>query len=319
MYVEFWAPTGSALERHRAVGVTRASYNFSSLRYLMRWSKALTAGQVRGAPLLPFYNLSFTVVYSCNDQEENVSLLCDESQIHKHFALVEGATLRRLTVLIPSRATVWLDARLLKILSSAPEPLLPLGISCLSISNTGDYCTLYEKNCSPVNSLDRRMKGIINYLTVDFVMKLSPQNLVFRSNVFDGYRTYLSTRLKMLAQQYLQTMGRLLGQSGPTNQLLVSSQLRTITINRLTRFLEEYELTEKIRCSPDECSSSETSVLKVSMSIFVDQCDRATVTCPLTPLVFPLILALDNLFDASLTVLLNSHLSPDHPLLGLID
>ena len=276
--------------------------NVSSLRHVKRWTQKIIAGIHRGIPLFPFYEVSFEIAYSCNPIEQYIDPLLDiEVQQRPIYAVVEGYTLRQLEYMTPSKANVWMEARLLKIFCSLSASLCPLGLHrCLS--SRGD-CSEINDNCrSPEWSRDRHMKGISNYLTVDFVINLQPQDAVVRSLVFDGYNASLSTSMKLLVTSHLQTIGVLLGYSQSSHMKSKASwvlQLRQLACHRLVRFLEENQLTEKILSHSSACSGTQATVLDISMGTFYDRLDRSSITCSLTPIMFPLIKALDYFFDAS--------------------
>jgi len=160
----------SAVANRQSIVSIGACYNKNvcSLRFLKRWTQAIIAGIHRGIPLLPWYKFSLKIAYSYNAEEQDVNpLLAINVKWSQTYAMVEGCTFRRLELLKPSKARLWTEASLLKIFSSAPETLRPLGL----VSSRGNYSMLSNKYRSPQWSLDQRVKGISNYLTVEYAIK----------------------------------------------------------------------------------------------------------------------------------------------------
>jgi hypothetical protein len=108
--------------------------------------------------------------------------------------------------------------------------------------------------------------------------------------------------MKLLITRHLQTMDQLLSYSHSPRAKYDASvifQLQALARHRSLRLLEEKELAEKILSSSSSLLDNQAAVLEISLGTHLDRLDRSNITCPLTPLIFPLIQALDYIFDAS--------------------
>ena len=283
---------------------------YLSSRNVKEWAtltvSALNRGQLVGQAL----QNSFQIAYEVHDTElknpfsfDDITVCRDQSMPDE--ALVEAVNLEKMLILGNS-ATSDSDARLIKFFTSESTQL-PLGISCFNENIAlKQFGSQYEKFSPPLTLTDERMEMIPLCLVAAFTSKTPSKDALRRSFYLDGFSSKYSSALKFMSMTYqihleraglLKVMDRFFSRNlkevaNLCSTVAVKNVISHVEISctrRLPQMFQEHITYNILQDKKTDNNINSLSAIEVSFCYHEGIVDRSAITCPVTPLLYPLI------------------------------
>lgn len=295
----------------------------SSSRILRYWALLVTASLKRGFIGQQVFQMTRQIAYGLNEREseETTAGLADDKRMH---CLVEGRELEMMMT-NPQYSIVTNEARLLRSFI-CDDIRLPLALSSYNTGSDewGECLNLYSP---PLNSNDKRLNSVKLFLLAAFASRVNEKSSIIRASFLDGFDSTLSMLLHFLVSRYCETverMGVLDKMNGRDPSYIYHShqntRIRLLQIaysERLASIGDQY-LCFKTLDQMDTISIETLNVIEASYCLHENKIDRSSISCPITPFIYPLFNAIQTLYKSWEGVLVSTALEVDDNCLSVV-
>jgi midasin (ATPase involved in ribosome maturation) len=264
----------------------------------------LMASLQRGRHTSNCFTCQQKVAYEIHDEEFTERDIYCFAVDNKQFQMVENLSFRRVLGQPLDMRKISEDARLLRSIHDDFN-FLPLGVSKFNrLFQGNEVKSAFESFAHSLVRNDPRLPNVKSFLTARFINRLCPSDAYNRVSYFEGFS--LGVKALSLVATILVTRKRII--SDP-------DLFKAAYIDRLAQIIDEQETyNDMAKSGGSDRLLSDLSAIELSYCIQCNEVDSSQISCPVTPMLYPLFLTLDRYLESVADTL--SCGKPSGPLIG---
>ena len=261
-------------------------------RNLTEWAKLTDDSLRRGFCYTNSLQTPQQVAYEIHSDEiTGMREICHESLIRENFQMVSNVAIRHVLETSSTTQNIATEVRLLKAFVEGNHKI-PLFASCFKdgVQSQDSRVSKFNKYAPSIFlNGDHRIPTIRSHLIGSFMRSSKKKSVDMRAFLLDGYCSNMSSALKFIAKRQNDEESRNIGSNEFSRNLS-----EVACSDRLSQILDENATLEKLSSfQRDEMQLADLSVIEISICIHDNKLDRSYVTCPVTPILCPFFIALD--------------------------